>query len=54
MGEKRNTCKVLVGKPEGNGPVGRPRHRWEFNIKGDHREMVCGGMEWIHLAQYRD
>jgi hypothetical protein len=40
MGEKRNACKVLMGKPEGKRPLGRPRHMWEGNIKVDCREIV--------------
>jgi hypothetical protein len=39
MGEKLNACRVLVGKPEGKGPVGRPTHRWEDNIKMDLQEI---------------
>jgi hypothetical protein len=50
----RGVLKVLVGKPEGKGPVGRPRRRWEDNIKMDLREIECGGMDWIELAQDRD
>ena len=45
---------VLVGRPEGKGPLGRPRRRWEDNIKMDLQEVGCGGMEWIELAQDRD
>ena len=45
---------VLVGKPEGKRPLGRPRRRWEDNITMDFQEMVCGGMDWIELAQDRD
>ena len=45
--------RVLVGKPEGKRPLGRPKHRWEDNIKMDLQE-VCGGMDWIELAQDRD
>jgi hypothetical protein len=44
----------LVGKPEGKKPLGRPRHRWEDNIKMDLQEMGRGGMDWIELAQGRD
>ena len=45
----------LVGKPEGKRPRGRPRHRWEDNIKMDLQEVGCGGeMDWIDLAQDRD
>jgi hypothetical protein len=43
-----------VGKPEGRRPLGRPRRRWEDNIKMDLREVGWGGMEWINLAQDRD
>ena len=45
--------RVLVGKPEGNRPLGRPRRRWEDNIKMDLREVGCGGMDWIELAKDR-
>jgi hypothetical protein len=45
---------VLVGKPEGKRPMGRPRRRWENNIKMDLQEVGCGGMNWIELAQDRD
>ena len=45
---------MLVGEPEGKGPLGRPRHGWEDNIKMDLKEVGCGGMEWIDLAQDRD
>jgi hypothetical protein len=43
-----------VGIPEGKRPLGRPRHRWEDNIKMDLLEVGCGGMDWIELAQDRD
>jgi hypothetical protein len=43
-----------VGKPEGKRPLGRPRHRWEDNIKMNLREIGWGGMNWIDLAQDRD
>jgi len=43
-----------VGKPEGNRPLGRPRHRWEDNIETDLLEVGCEGMDWIDLAQDRD
>jgi len=46
--------RVLVGKPEGKRPFGRPRHRWEDSIKMDLQEVGCGGMDWIRLAQDRD
>jgi hypothetical protein len=54
MGEGRNVYRVLVGKPEGKRPLGRPRHRWEDEIKMDLRETGWEGVEWIHLAQDRD
>jgi len=54
MGEKRGMYRVLVGKPGGKRPMGRPRHRWEDNIKMDLQEVGCGGMDWIELAQDRD
>jgi hypothetical protein len=54
MGVKRNAYRVLVGKPEAKRPQGRPRHRWEDNIKMDFREKGWGGMDWIDQAQDRD
>jgi hypothetical protein len=54
MGEKRNAYKILVGKPEGKRPLGRPRRRWVYNIKMDHTEIGWDGMDWIDLAQDRD
>jgi hypothetical protein len=51
MGEERGMYKVLVGKPKGKRPLGRPRRRWEDNIKMDLQEVGCGGMDWIGLAQ---
>ena len=50
MGE-RGSYKVLVGKPEGKRPLGRPRRRWEDNIKSDLQEGGCGGTDWIELDQ---
>jgi len=44
----------LVGKPEGKGPIGRLRRRWEDNIMMDLQEVGCGGMDWIELAPDRD
>ena len=54
MGEGRDVHRILVGKPEGKRPLGRPRHRWEDNIKMDLQEVggVCG--DWMELAQDRD
>ena len=54
MEERRGVYSVLVGKPEGKRPLGRPRRRWDDNIKMDLREVGCGGMDWIELAQDRD
>jgi len=53
MGEGRGVHRVLVGNPEGKRPLGRPRHRWEDNIKIDLGE-VGGGGDWMELAQDRD
>jgi hypothetical protein len=50
----RNEHKVLVGKPEGERPLGRPRHRWEDIIKMDLGEIVCEDVDWIQMAQDRD
>ena len=54
MGERRGVYRVLVGKPEGKRPLGRPRRRWKDNSKMDLQEVGCGGMDWIELAQDRD
>jgi hypothetical protein len=54
MVERRGVYRVLVGKPEGKRPLGRPRRRWEDNIKMDAEEVGCGGMDWIDLAQNSD
>ena len=53
MGEGRGVHRILVGKPEGKRPLGKPRRRWEDNIKVDLQE-VGGGGDWMELAQYRD
>jgi len=45
---------LLLGKPERKRPLGRPKRTWEDNIKLDHQEVGCGGMDWIELAQDRD
>jgi hypothetical protein len=54
MGEKWNACRLLVGRPEGKRPLGRPRLRWMDNIKMDLGEVGWGGVDWIGLAQDRD
>jgi hypothetical protein len=61
MGEGRGGCRVLVGKPEGKRPLGRPRRKWEnnyiiilYNINMDLQEEGCGGVDWIELAQGKD
>ena len=54
MGEERGVYRVLVGKPEGRRPLGRPRRRWVDNIRTDLLEVGCGHMDWIGLAQDRD
>jgi hypothetical protein len=54
MGERRGIYRVLVGKPEGKRLFGRPRCRWEDNIKMDLQEVGCGGMDWIELATDTD
>jgi len=53
MGE-RGIYRVLVGKYEGKRPLGRPRRRWEDNIKMNLQKVECGGMDWIELANNRD
>jgi hypothetical protein len=53
MGEEKGVYRVLVGRPEGKKPLGRPRCRWEDNIKMDLRETGIDGANWIHLAQDR-
>ena len=54
MGEGRGVHRVLVGKPEGKRPLGRPRHRWEFNTKIDLQEVGGSCGDWMELAQDRD
>ena len=54
MGEERGVHRVLVGKPEGKRPLGRPRRRWEDNTKKDLQEVGGGCGNWIELAQDRD
>jgi hypothetical protein len=54
MGEKRNACRILVGKPEGKRPLERQRRTWVDNIKMDLREIGWDGKDWTDLAQDRD
>jgi hypothetical protein len=54
IGAKRNAYRILVGKPKGKRPLGRPRCRLVINIKMDFRELGWGGMDWLYLAQDRD
>jgi hypothetical protein len=53
MEEGRGVCRLLIGRPEGKRPLGRPRHRWEDNIKMDIREIGINGANWIQLTQDR-
>jgi hypothetical protein len=52
-GETRNACRILVGKSKGRRPLGRPKRRWEDNIRMYLREIEWGGVDWIDLAQDR-
>ena len=54
MGKERGVYRVLLGKPEGRRPLGRPRRRWVDNIRMDLQEVGCGYMDWIGLSQDRD
>jgi hypothetical protein len=54
MGETRKACRILVGKPEGKRPLGRPSRRWVDNIKMDLGEIGWDGRDWIELAQDRE
>jgi hypothetical protein len=54
MGEKKHTYRLLVGKPEGKGPLGRPRRRWVDDIRMDLGEVEWGDVDWIDLAQDRN
>jgi hypothetical protein len=53
MGAKRNACRILVWKPEGRRPLGRPRRRWVDNNKIDLREIEWDGVDWVNLAEDR-
>jgi len=54
MGERRDVYRVLIGNPEGKRILGRPRRKWEDNIKMDVQKIGCGLIDWIELAQDRD
>ena len=54
MGARKSVYRVFVGKPEGKKPLGRPRRRWEDNIKVGLQEVGYGVMDWIHVSQDRD
>ena len=54
MEDTRGVYRVLVGKPERKRPLGRPKHRWENDIKLDLQEVGCRGVDWIELARDRD
>ena len=54
MGEERGVYRILVGKPEGRRPLGRPRRRWADNIRMDLQEVGCGYIDWTGIAQDRD
>ena len=54
MGEERGAYRVLMGKPDGKRPLGRPRRRWVANIRMDLHEVGCGYVDWIGVAQDRD
>jgi hypothetical protein len=54
VGQRRRVYRVLVGKTEGKRPLGRPRRRWEDNIKVDLEEVRCSVMDWIEMVQDRD
>jgi hypothetical protein len=53
MRKMRNAYRILIREPERKRPLGRPRHRWEDNIRMDLRQMGWEGVDWIHLAQDR-
>jgi hypothetical protein len=54
LGDRRGVYRILMGKPEGKSPLGKPTRRWEDNIKVDVQKVGCEGMDWIYLGQDRD
>jgi len=54
MGERRGVDRLLVGKPERKSPFGGPRNRWKYDIKMDLKEVECGSIDWIDLAEGRE
>jgi hypothetical protein len=54
MGDRRGVYMILIKRPEGKIPLGRPRRRWEDSMKRDFQKVRCGGMDWIQLAWDRD
>ena len=54
IGERRGVYRILLGRPKGKRPLGKPRHRWEDNIQMDLQDVGCGVMDWIKLAVDRD
>jgi hypothetical protein len=54
MGEMKNAYKILVGRPEGKRPLGRPRRRWDYDIRMDLREIGWEGVVWMHVAHNKD
>jgi hypothetical protein len=54
MADRRGVYWVMVGKPEGTRPLGKPRRRWENNIKMNLQDVGCGDMDWMERAQDRD
>jgi hypothetical protein len=54
MGDRGSTYRLMVGRPEGKRPLGRPKRRWVQSIKMELQEVELGGMDWIGLAQDRD
>jgi hypothetical protein len=54
MGDRRGVYRIFMGKPDGKRQLGRPRCRWDVNIRWTFMEVGCGGMDWINLAQDKD